>query len=161
MGWNDPLTTLWVQRDGAAELTIGGLTLNDLPVYVLSLPVDETGKVLDASEVQVYAVADISVIRVHCSNGSVLGLTGIPTVHIVKIGVSPSTAVVEICISASRKRNEIDFRLLSCGKGGSRAKSDKCGQAHHERKQSCNSSLEKMCFHCVDYLLENEKRTVQ
>lgn len=54
MGWNDPLTTLWVQRDGAAELTIGGLTLNALPVYVLSLPVDETGKVLDASEVQVY-----------------------------------------------------------------------------------------------------------
>ena len=54
MGWNDPLTTLWVQRDGAAELTIGGLTLNDLPVYVLTLPVDETGKVLDASEVQVY-----------------------------------------------------------------------------------------------------------
>lgn len=54
MGWNDPLTTLWVQRDGTAELTIGGLTLNDLPVYVLSLPVDEAGKVLDASEVQVY-----------------------------------------------------------------------------------------------------------
>lgn len=54
MGWNDPLTTLWVQRDGAAELTIGGLTVNDMPVYVLSLPVDETGKVLDASEVQVY-----------------------------------------------------------------------------------------------------------
>ena len=54
MGWNAPLTTLWVQRDGAAELTIGGLTVNDLPVYVLSLPVDETGKVLDASEVQVY-----------------------------------------------------------------------------------------------------------
>ena len=54
MGWNDPWTTLWVQRDGAAELTIGGLTVNALPVYVLSLPVDETGKVLDASEVQVY-----------------------------------------------------------------------------------------------------------
>lgn len=55
MGWNDPLATFWVQRDGAAKLTVGGLTLNDLPVYVLSLPVDETGKVLDASEVQVYA----------------------------------------------------------------------------------------------------------
>ena len=55
MGWNDPLTTLWVQRDGAAELTIGGLTLNDLPVYVLSLPVDETGNVLNASQAQVYA----------------------------------------------------------------------------------------------------------
>ena len=55
MGWNAPLATLWVQRDGAAKLTVGGLTRNDLPVYVLSLPVDETGKVLDASEAQVYA----------------------------------------------------------------------------------------------------------
>lgn len=55
MGWTDPLTTLWVQRDGAAELTIGGLTLNNLPVYVLTLPVDETGNIPDASKVQVYA----------------------------------------------------------------------------------------------------------
>ena len=55
MGWNDPLTTLWVQRDGAAALTIGGLTLNALPVYVLTLPVDETGNIPDASKVQVYA----------------------------------------------------------------------------------------------------------
>ena len=54
MGWNAPLATFWVQRDGAAKLTVGGLTLNDLPVYVLSLPVDETGKILDASEAQVY-----------------------------------------------------------------------------------------------------------
>lgn len=54
MGWNDPLTTLWVQRDGAAALTMGGLTLNDLPVYVLTLPVDETGNISDASKVQVY-----------------------------------------------------------------------------------------------------------
>ena len=54
MGWNAPLATFWVQRDGAAKLTVGGLTLNDLPVYVLSLPVDETGKALDASEAQVY-----------------------------------------------------------------------------------------------------------
>lgn len=56
MGWNDPLTTLWVQRDGAAALTIGGLTLTlkDLPVYVLTLPVDETGNIPDASKVQVY-----------------------------------------------------------------------------------------------------------
>ena len=53
-GWSSPLATFWVQRDGAAALTIGGLTLNDLPVYVLSLPVDETGKVLNASEAQVY-----------------------------------------------------------------------------------------------------------
>ena len=54
MGWNDPLTTLWVQRDGTAKLTVGGLTLNALPVYVLTLPVDETGNISDASKVQVY-----------------------------------------------------------------------------------------------------------
>lgn len=54
MGWNVPLTTLWVQRDGAAKLTVGGLTLNALPVYVLTLPVDETGNISDASKVQVY-----------------------------------------------------------------------------------------------------------
>ena len=54
MGWNDPLTTLWVQRDGAAALTIGGLTLNAPPFYVLTLPVDETGNIPDASKVQVY-----------------------------------------------------------------------------------------------------------
>lgn len=55
MGWNAPLATLWVQRDGAAKLTVGGLTRNDLPVYVLSLPVDETRNVLNASQAQVYA----------------------------------------------------------------------------------------------------------
>ena len=60
MGWSDPLATFWVQRDGAAKLTVRGLTLNDLPVYVLSLPVDETGKVLDASEAQVYAARKIN-----------------------------------------------------------------------------------------------------
>ena len=57
MGWNDPLTTLWVQRDGAAALaalTIGGLKLTALPVYVLTLPVDETGNIPGASKVQVY-----------------------------------------------------------------------------------------------------------
>ena len=53
-GWSSPLVTFWTQRDGAANLTVGGLTLKDLPVYVLTLPVDETGKVLDASKVQVY-----------------------------------------------------------------------------------------------------------
>ena len=54
MGWNDPLTPLWVQRDGAATLTIGGLKPNALPVYVLTLPVDGTGNIPAASKVQVY-----------------------------------------------------------------------------------------------------------
>lgn len=54
MGWNDPLATFWVQRDGAAALTIGGLKPTALPVYVLTLPVDETGNIPAASKVQVY-----------------------------------------------------------------------------------------------------------
>ena len=68
MGWNDPLATFWVQRDGAAKLTVGGLTLNDLPVYVLSLPVDETGKVLDASEAQVYAARKTNTGNINTGN---------------------------------------------------------------------------------------------
>ena len=40
-GWADPFATFWTQRDGAAELTVGGLTPpSPLPVYAL---VQETG----------------------------------------------------------------------------------------------------------------------
>ena len=36
-GWESPLAAFWVSRDGAAALTIGGLTLDsELPVYVLT-----------------------------------------------------------------------------------------------------------------------------
>ena len=84
-----------------------------------------------------------------------------PAVHIPEIEMPPSTAVINISIAASRKRNKVDLCSFSCGKGGSRAKSDKRGQAHHEGKQSRHPSLEKALFHCVCYLLENEKRTVQ
>ena len=41
-GWANPLAAFWVQRDGAANLTVGGLKLNadqqgnTLPVYVLT-----------------------------------------------------------------------------------------------------------------------------
>ena len=55
-GWSSPLATFWVQRDGAASLTVGGLNPDkNLPVYVLTLPVDETGSVLDGAKAQVYA----------------------------------------------------------------------------------------------------------
>lgn len=49
-GWNAPLATFWAQRDGAAELTVGGLKLNadqqgnTLPVYVLTQKTGEDGK---------------------------------------------------------------------------------------------------------------------
>lgn len=55
-GWADPLATFWVQRKGAVELTVGGLSPADtLPVYVLTLPVDETGSVPAGAKAQVYA----------------------------------------------------------------------------------------------------------
>ena len=55
-GWNAPLATFWAQRDGAAELTVGGLVANDdLPVYVLTLPVDETGAVSTGAAPKVFA----------------------------------------------------------------------------------------------------------
>lgn len=55
-GWSSPLATFWVQRNGAVELTVGGLNPdNALPVYVLALPVDETGSVPDGTAAQVYA----------------------------------------------------------------------------------------------------------
>lgn len=55
-GWSSPLATFWVQRNGAVELTVGGLSPADaLPVYVLTLPVDETGSVPDGAKAQVYA----------------------------------------------------------------------------------------------------------
>ena len=55
-GWADPFATFWTQRDGAAELTVGGLMVNnDLPVYVLTLPVDETGAVSTGAAPKVFA----------------------------------------------------------------------------------------------------------
>ena len=55
-GWGSPLATFWAQRNGAVELTVGGLSPADaLPVYVLTLPVDETGSVPDGAKAQVYA----------------------------------------------------------------------------------------------------------
>ena len=55
-GWADPFATFWAQRDGAAELTVDGLMVNnDLPVYVLTLPVDETGAVSTGAAPKVFA----------------------------------------------------------------------------------------------------------
>ena len=55
-GWNSPAATFWTQRDGAASMTIGGLTLNsNLPVYVLTQKTDADGKPDSSSPVNVYS----------------------------------------------------------------------------------------------------------
>ena len=46
-GWSNPQATYWMQRDGAARRTVGGLTLAaEAPqiVYAIAIPVDENGK---------------------------------------------------------------------------------------------------------------------
>ena len=54
--WADPFATFWTQRNGGTELTVGGLVTNDdLPVYVLTLPVDETGAVSTGAAPKVFA----------------------------------------------------------------------------------------------------------
>ena len=53
--WGNPLATFWAQRDGAATLTVDGLTLSEMPVYVLALPVDENGAAETNADAQVYA----------------------------------------------------------------------------------------------------------
>ena len=60
-GWGEPLATFWAQRDGAATLSVGGLTTLDsnLPVYVLALPVSDTGAASDVPA-QVYAAQKIT-----------------------------------------------------------------------------------------------------
>ena len=56
-GWNTPLATFWVQRDSAAVMTVGGLTLEEsLPqiVYALVQETGEDGKPLSGAEVKAY-----------------------------------------------------------------------------------------------------------
>lgn len=55
-GWADPFATFWAQRNGGAELTVGGLTpLSSLPVYALVQETGEDGKPASGAEVRVYS----------------------------------------------------------------------------------------------------------
>ena len=57
-GWKPPLATFWAQRDGAAELTAGGLTLDSaLPqiVYALVQETNADGKPVSGAEIKVYS----------------------------------------------------------------------------------------------------------
>lgn len=61
-GWSSPLATFWTQRDGAANLTVGGLKLNadqqgnTLPVYVLTQKTGEDGKLASSdAPIGIYA----------------------------------------------------------------------------------------------------------
>lgn len=70
-GWNAPLATFWAQRDGAAELTVGGLTFNNaLPVYALVQETGADGKPAFGAEIKVYSTEiTTGVIRLTLPNG--------------------------------------------------------------------------------------------
>lgn len=54
-GWSNLHATYWMQRDGAARRTVGGLTLAaEAPqiVYAIAIPVDENGRPEAAPEIQ-------------------------------------------------------------------------------------------------------------
>lgn len=94
-GWNAPLATFWTQRSGAAELTVGGLTLDDnLPqiVYALVQETGEDGTPKSGADVKVYNT-DITNddIRVILPNGAENG-------HAVAL-VQPTTDYGDVVIT--------------------------------------------------------------
>ena len=59
-GWSNPLATYWMQRDSAARMTVGGLTLDaNAPqiVYAIAIPVDASGNPEATVEIQSTAFA--------------------------------------------------------------------------------------------------------
>lgn len=55
-GWSDPLATFWTQRNGSADMTVEGLTLDGtLPVYILTQETGADGKPAANAPVNLYA----------------------------------------------------------------------------------------------------------
>ena len=99
-GWNAPLATFWAQRDGAAELTVGGLTFNKaLPVYALVQETGADGKPVSGAEVRVYStkITDDS-IRLTLPNGYTNGCAvalAQPTTDFGSVGISGPTEIAK------------------------------------------------------------------
>ena len=99
-GWNAPLATFWAQRDGAAELTVGGLTFNKaLPVYALVQETGADGKPVSGAEVRVYStkITDDG-IRLTLPNGYTNGCAvalAQPTTDFGSVGISGPTEIAQ------------------------------------------------------------------
>ena len=99
-GWNAPLATFWAQRDGAAELTAGGLTFNKaLPVYALVQETGADGKPVSGAEVRVYStkITDDG-IRLTLPNGYTNGCAvalAQPTTDFGSVGISGPTEIAK------------------------------------------------------------------
>lgn len=99
-GWNAPLATFWAQRDGAAELIVGGLTFNKaLPVYALVQETGADGKPVSGAEVRVYStkITDDG-IRLTLPNGYTNGCAvalAQPTTDFGSVGISGPTEIAK------------------------------------------------------------------
>lgn len=99
-GWNAPLATFLAQRDGAAELTVGGLTFNKaLPVYALVQETGADGKPVSGAEVRVYStkITDDG-IRLTLPNGYTNGCAvalAQPTTDFGSVGISGPTEIAK------------------------------------------------------------------
>ena len=101
-GWNAPLATFWTQRDGAAELTVGGLTLDSaLPqiVYALVQETNADGKPVSGAEIKVYSTEiTTGVIRLTLPNGYANGCVvalAQPTTDFGRVVISGPTEIAK------------------------------------------------------------------
>lgn len=99
-GWADPLATFWAQRDGAAELTVGGLTFNNaLPVYALVQETGADGKPAFGAEIKVYSTEiTTNVIRLTLPNGYANGCAvalAQPTTDFGRVVISGPTEIAK------------------------------------------------------------------
>ena len=99
-GWNAPLATFWAQRDGAAELTVDGLTFNNaLPVYALVQETGADGKPVSGAEIKVYSTEiTTGVIRLTLPNGYANGCAvalAQPTTDFGRVVISGPTEIAK------------------------------------------------------------------
>ncbi len=107
-GWSAPLATFWAQRDGAAELTVGGLTLDSaLPqiVYALVQETNADGKPVSGAEIKVYS-AEITTdgIRLTLPNGYANGCAvalAQPTTDFGSVIISGPTEIAKVSDAAT------------------------------------------------------------
>ena len=105
-GWADPFATFWTQRDGAAELTVGGLTFNNaLPVYALVQETGADGKPAFGAEIKVYSTEiTTNVIRLTLPNGYANGCAvalAQPTTDFGRVVISGPTEIAKTSDTAT------------------------------------------------------------
>ena len=91
------------------------------------------------------AIADITIIGVHCPDVGVAALGCDPAVHVVQFRVAPA---IEVRFAVTGKADHVDLSFLTGGMGGERAAAQKCHEAHHHGHNHGGAPFENTLFHC-------------